>query len=190
MAVLKICKYGEPILHRSLTEVDYAAAKDSLARIIEDMWETCLVMRGAGLAACQVGLDMRLVVIAVPQDDKSWRRLTLVNPVVTARTGRKVEEEGCLSLPGLFAEAVRAAKVTVRALNEKGIPVEITASGFLAKVMQHEIDHLDGHVFTERVVAAEKNRVKSEIRRLKKHWAGIDESKQVPDYENGFPWDA
>jgi len=95
-----------------------------------------------------------------------------------------------LSLPGLFAEVQRATKVTVRALNEKGIPVELTASGFMAKALQHEIDHLDGHVFAERVIVSEKNRVKAEIKRLKKHWAAIDESKKVPDYENGFPWDA
>lgn len=190
MTVLRIVKYGEPILHRPVAEVDFVKSKAELSRIIEDMWETCLAMHGAGLAACQVGLDMRLVVIAMPDGKDKWRRLVLINPVFTEKEGRKVEEEGCLSLPGLFAEVLRAAKVTVRAFNEKGVLMQITATGFLAKVMQHEIDHLDGHVFTERVVASEKARVKSEIRRLKKFWVKIDESKQVPDYENGFPWDA
>lgn len=170
--------------------VDFALAKAKLPKIIDDMWETCVSVSGAGISACQVGLDMQLAVLVARQPDDSLKRIVIINPVIIAKTGKIIAEEGCLSLPGLFADVERAEKIVIRALNEKGVPVEITASGFMAKLFQHEIDHLSGAVFTDRVVPAEKTRVKQEIKRLKKHWAAIDESKKIPNYENGFPWDA
>lgn len=169
MAIMKIYKYGDEILTRVLKPVESSLIKKDLQQIIKDMFETMESAQGAGLAANQVGLDMRLVVIKVPkgEDEGEFIKAVLINPVIVEKSGRMYEEEGCLSFPGIFAKVKRYAKVKVHAFNEKGIPVEINAEGFFAKAIQHEIDHLDGITFIDRLPMLTKLKIKPALLRIK-----------------------
>jgi len=177
MAIRRICKYGEKILARKTKKVDFSAMGKELPGIIADMFETMDSAGGAGLAANQVGLDLRLAVIKVIREDEAPLQIVVINPEIVEKSGSRVEEEGCLSFPGLFARVRRAAKVKVRALNEKGLPIEINAEGFFAKALQHELDHLDGVVFTDRLPLLTRLKLKPTLLRMKGVWKKIDETK-------------
>lgn len=176
--IRRICKYGEPILRKKTREVDFDRIKDKLPAILRDMWDTCAAVKGLGLAANQVGLGLRLAVIEVKNDGgEGIRRLVIINPKITEKSGRLYEEEGCLSFPGFFAKIKRFSKVRVLALNEHGIPAEITGEGTLARALQHEIDHLDGRLFVERLPLVTRIKVRGVLRKMGRLWAKIDESK-------------
>jgi len=181
MAVRKILKYGEPLLTEKMKPVEYEKIKDMLPELLQDMWETCLFANGAGLSANQIGLPLRLAIIIISEKKKPVKMLTLINPRFTEKLGEMREEEGCLSLPGLFADTRRYAHVKVEALNDRGLPIEISAQGFMAKALQHEIDHLDGKLFIDHVEPMQKNQVKAKIKTMKKKWASIDEAKMALD---------
>jgi peptide deformylase len=166
MAVRKIYKYGEEILKRSLKKVDFDGMRKELPVVIKDMFDTLDAYQGAGLAASQVGLDMRLAVIKIPADDDSIISAVLINPVMIEKSGTMFEEEGCLSFPGLFQKVKRFSKIKVHCLNEKGLPVEINASGFFAKAVQHEMDHLDGITFVDRLPLMARLKVKPALARI------------------------
>ncbi|MFA5161668.1 MAG: peptide deformylase [Elusimicrobiales bacterium] len=177
MAVKRVCKYGEDILRKKLPPCVYGEIKKDLPSILRDMWDTCEAVRGQGLAANQIGLPLRLAVIAVPAPDKkSAVKLVIINPEIVESGGRMMEEEGCLSLPGLFARVPRSEAVRVRALNEKGAEVEIAARGLAAKALQHEIDHLDGKLFIDRLSGIAKIKAKSEIKSRRAKWEQTDEA--------------
>lgn len=168
MALMKIYKYGEPILRRKMKPVDPAIIRKKLQPVIEDMFETMEAAQGVGLAANQVGLDMRLAVISIPSGDEGETiDAVLINPVIVEKTGEMNEEEGCLSFPGIFAKVKRFQKVKVHCFNEKGMPVEINAEGLFAKAIQHEMDHLDGICFTDKVSAISRLKIKPALSRLK-----------------------
>ena len=120
-------------------------------RLIERMFEAMAREHGVGLAAPQVGCLVRIIVVDVSPFQAGTRPLALVNPVVTARRGSAVAVEGCLSLPGIEAPVRRAREVRVAAVDAHGQPVTIDATGLLARVLQHEMDHLDGVLFIDRV---------------------------------------
>lgn len=120
---------------------------DNLQTLIDDMFETMYDARGVGLAAPQIGISLRLTVIDVT-DDKS-QQLVLINPEITKAEGEEVYNEGCLSVPGAFDKVTRARQVSVRALNRKAEPFEMTADGLLGECFQHEIDHLNGKLFID-----------------------------------------
>ncbi|WP_424244760.1 peptide deformylase [Elusimicrobium posterum] len=184
MAIRKVIKYGDPILNTKLKKTDFKTIEAQLPALLQDMEETCLAVNGAGLAANQIGLTHRLALILIPepkpkasngadaplQGETRFKRYVIINPEIVETKGRIVDDEGCLSLPGLFVEIERAQTVKVRALNEKGQLVEIHATGLLAKALQHEIDHLDGKVFIEHADPSLKPAIKKEIKRLKKEW--------------------
>jgi peptide deformylase len=180
MAIRRICKYGESVLREKTRPVDFEKIKRELPDLLSDMWQTCEAVKGVGLAANQIGLDYRLAVIVIKGEDCE-NRFVLINPKITKKSGEMFEDEGCLSFPGLFVKVKRFFKVTAHALNEKGIPVEITAEGLLAKAIQHEVDHLDGKFFIDRAEPILKNKIKSAIKEMKKDWAEMDESKMVID---------
>ena len=169
----KVVKYGDPILRQKLKPTDFEVIRPILPQLLQDMEETCLAVHGVGLAANQIGLDYRLALILIPQSDKKdapLKRVVIINPEFIDKQGEIVEEEGCLSLPGLWVEIPRATDVTIKCLNEKGEAVKIRARGLLAKAIQHEMDHLEGHLFIDHADPALKPAIKKEIKKLRPEW--------------------
>lgn len=172
MTVLRITKYGEPVLRQKLKPVNYDELAPRLPQLLKDMEETCLAVRGVGLAANQIGLPLRLAVILLPGENEEDppTKYVIINPEIIAKNGEKIEEEGCLSLPGLWAEVPRATDVTVKYLDEKGKEHTRRARGLLAKAFQHEVDHLDGKLFIDLVDPKLKPEVKKIIKKLRAKW--------------------
>ncbi|MGH7324891.1 MAG: peptide deformylase [Candidatus Rokuibacteriota bacterium] len=160
MAVLRVRKYGESALRRRADAV--GAITPEIRAIVADMIDTMYDEVGIGLAAPQVGVPLRLVVMG---DDQTRQARALVNPVITERGGQVTAEEGCLSLPGIFAPVTRAAWVTVEASDLEGQPLRIAGQGLLARVFQHEIDHLDGVLFIDHLDALTRDRIKRKIKK-------------------------
>ncbi|MBI5623069.1 MAG: peptide deformylase [Elusimicrobia bacterium] len=166
---MRIVKHGEKVLRQACEPVDYAAVKRELPRLLRDMFQTMYSVRGVGLAAPQVGLNLRLSVIDVRPEGKA-QRLVLINPVIVSKSGKVVHEEGCLSLPGVWAEVERCAKVTIKALDARGRPYEMTGEGMLARAFQHEVDHLNGKLFIDHLDFITKLKVMSVIKEARKNW--------------------
>ena len=146
MAIRNIVKDGDPILKKKCRPVEKFDAK--LATLLDDMAETMHKANGVGLAAPQVGILRRIVVIEV----EPGNTIELINPKIIAFSGEQEEEEGCLSIPGKWGKTHRPMHVTVRAINRHGETFDISGSGLLARAFCHEIDHLDGKLFTDRVI--------------------------------------
>jgi peptide deformylase len=180
MAIRRICKYGEKILEKKTRKVDLKALKSELSGIIGDMFDTMEAVGGVGLAANQIGLGLRLCVIKIKKDGAEDMRIVLINPEIAEKDGSMTEEEGCLSLPGLFARVKRFSKVKVRALNEKGLPIELNAEGLFSKALQHELDHLDGALFIDRLPFLTRLKLKPALLKLKSRWKKMDESRPKP----------
>ncbi|MCK6409197.1 peptide deformylase [Thauera sp.] len=159
MALLPILRYPDPRLHTVAAPV--AGVDEDIRRLIADMAETMYEAPGIGLAATQVDVHKRIVVIDVSEDRSDLR--ALINPEIIERDGEQVHEEGCLSVPGIYEKVTRAERVKVRALNDKGEPFEFEADGLLAVCVQHEIDHLDGKVFVEYLSQLKLGRIKSKL---------------------------
>ena len=173
MAILRVTKYGENILRQKLKPVDFKTLEPLLPKLLKDMEETCLAVRGVGLAANQIGLEYRMAVILIPQsaeENAPLTRYVIINPEILSMRGEKLEEEGCLSLPGLWAEVKRATDVTIKYTDEHGQQQVKRARGLLAKAFQHEVDHLDGKLFIDLVDPALKPEVKKAIKKLRKNW--------------------
>jgi peptide deformylase len=134
---------------------------DRIRTLIRDMAETMYEAPGIGLAATQVNVHERVVVIDVSEDQSSLQ--AFINPEILERSGEQVGEEGCLSVPGVYDKVVRAERVKVRALNEKGESFELEADGLLAVCIQHELDHLDGKVFVEYLSLLKQGRIKNKL---------------------------
>lgn len=151
MAVRPVRIYGDPVLRQRATEVK--SFGDSLRRLAADLRETMHAYHGVGLAANQVGVLERVLVVDVPLDDEGTQRAahTLVNPVILSRTSSQRSDEGCLSIPGIFEEVTRALRVRVRYQDEAGREATLDAEGYLARAIQHEVDHLDGVLFVDRL---------------------------------------
>ena len=160
MAILKVLRYGDPSLRRTAEPVGDVTPE--IRRIIADMTETMYDEVGIGLAAPQVGISKRLIVIA---DEEGRGVQALLNPAIVDRGGEMTGEEGCLSIPGVFAPVTRAAWVKVEARSVDGQPVTINARGLRSRVLQHEIDHLDGVLFIDRVDPMLRDRIKREIKK-------------------------
>ena len=160
MAVLKVRKYGDPALRKSAAPV--GEVTQEVRKFIADMTETMYDEVGIGLAAPQVGISLRLIVIA---DEEGRGVQALLNPAIVDRSGEVTGEEGCLSIPGVFAPVTRAARVTVEARAVDGQPLTINARGLRARVLQHEIDHLDGVLFIDRVDPMVRDRIKRKIKK-------------------------
>ena len=145
MAVLDVVKAGHPVLKQVAEPVEHVNKK--LRALIDDMAETMYKTEGVGLAAPQVAVAKRIIVV----DDQSGSGLiALINPEITHAEGSQVGPEGCLSVPGYFGGVERFNKVTVKGIDPHNKKVTIKAEGFLARIFQHEIDHLEGHLFIEK----------------------------------------
>lgn len=142
MAILEIKKAGEAVLKEQAAPIE--RIDKSIRTLLDDMAETMYKANGVGLAAPQVGKSVQVVTIDVGEG-----LIELVNPQIVRKEGTEVGQEGCLSVPGIYGEVERAAKVTVEFLNRRGKRHRITATGLLARCLQHEIDHLHGRLFID-----------------------------------------
>ncbi len=145
--IAKIVKEPDPILHRSAKQVK--TITPDIENLVGVMIRTMHAARGVGLAANQIGSEWAILV-ANP-DGERGNEIVLINPVIEKRSGKTSSPEGCLSLPGISSEVTRAAQVTVSGLNREGKPVTLEAVQLLAKILQHETDHLGGRLFVDRV---------------------------------------
>lgn len=153
MAVRTIITEGDPRLRQKSLRI--RTVDDEVRRLAQDLWDTVRAARGLGLAAPQIGVLRRIIVVSIPPDyveeGDPGVELTLINPEIVRASGRQVGLEGCLSIPGWYGEVPRFMHVTVKALDLDGREVRIKGSGLLARVLQHEIDHLDGILFIDRI---------------------------------------
>ena len=162
MALLPILRYPDPRLYKvaePVREVD-----DRIRQLVSDMAETMYDAPGVGLAATQVDVHERVIVIDVSEDGDELR--VLINPEIISKSDElQVYEEGCLSVPGIYDKVERAARIRVRALNENGETYEFDADGLLAVCVQHEMDHLMGKVFVEYLSPLKQNRIRTKLRK-------------------------
>jgi peptide deformylase len=159
MALLTVRLYGDPILRTIAARVREVTPE--IRKIIADMTETMWHQVGIGLAAPQVGIGRRILVM----DDGKGGAQALINPVIEQRSGIVREEEGCLSLPGIFGEVERSKWVRVSALDGDGQPYVLETGGLHARVIQHEIDHLDGILFIDHLPPVQRDRIKKKIQK-------------------------
>ena len=149
MAKLKIRKAGDEILRKVCRPVEEITPR--ILTLLDDMTETMRAADGCGLAAPQVGVLRRIAVVEVEEGNV----IELINPRIIATAGEQQESEGCLSIPGRYGITRRPKHVTVRALNRKGVTFEVSGSDLLARALCHEIDHLDGRLFTDVAIRME-----------------------------------
>jgi peptide deformylase len=164
MALLQILEFPDPRLRlraQPVTQVDTA-----LRTLIDDMFETMYAAPGIGLAATQVNVAKRVLVIDLSENHD--QPLALINPEVLERSGVEETEEGCLSVPGYFDKVTRAEKVRVRALDRNGKQIEFEAEGLLAVCIQHEIDHLDGKLFVDYLSELKRTRIRKKLEKERK----------------------
>ena len=145
----EILVYPDPFLARKAVPVP--VVDDRIRALIRDMFETMYAAEGIGLAATQVGVGKRVVVLDVSPVDETIASVAVVNPEIVSRDGSATTVEGCLSVPGVQGEVCRAETVEVRGVDEQGTPLRIRADGILSRALQHEIDHLDGVLFIDRL---------------------------------------
>ncbi len=143
MAVYKVVEDGDEVLRERAREVPRITA--NIIKLLDNMRDTMYAYKGVGLAAPQIGVSKRVIVV-----DAGEGLVELINPVITGAEGEVTDVEGCLSIPGLVGDVKRAAAVMVKGLNRAGQETEIRAEGFAARVFQHEIDHLEGILFTDK----------------------------------------
>jgi len=165
MALLPILHYPDPRLHKKAKPV--AVVDDRIRQLVRDMADTMYEAPGVGLAATQVDVHERVVVIDVSEAGNELR--VLINPEITWKSDeRQTYEEGCLSVPGIYDEVERAARIRYRALDIDGKPYEAEADGLLAVCVQHELDHLDGKVFVEYLSNLKQTRIKTKLKKAER----------------------
>lgn len=162
MAILEIKEYGEPILREKALPVEEVTPE--ILNLIRDMAETMYTASGVGLAASQVGVPKRIILVDGEEDGL----IVLINPMIIKSEGEVVEEEGCLSVPDIYSQVKRSFKVTIKALNENGDPIEITKEDLIARALQHEIDHLDGILFIDRIGRMERQILLNKLKKKKR----------------------
>ena len=161
MALLNILHYPDPRLHKVASPV--TTVDDSIRRLIADMAETMYAAPGIGLAATQVDVHRRVIVVDVSEKGDALQ--AFINPVILERNGEAEREEGCLSVPGIYDKVTRADSIVVEALDRHGQPFRLAADGLLATCIQHEMDHLLGKVFVEYLSPLKQNRIKTKLRK-------------------------
>jgi len=161
MALLPILHYPDPRLHTVATPV--AAVDDNIRQLINDMAETMYAAPGIGLAATQVNVHQRLLIVDISESRDQLR--VFINPELLETAGEADCEEGCLSVPGIYEKVRRAERIKVRALDGDGKPFVLEADGLLAVCIQHEMDHLDGKVFVEKLSRLKQQRILSKLKK-------------------------
>jgi len=146
MALLQIREIGDPVLRSKSKKIDKVTKKTN--DLIDNMFDTMYEEDGVGLAAPQVGILKRIAIVDIREDNK----VVLINPEIIEEEGKAIMEEGCLSIPGETGDVIRSQKIKVRSLNREGKQIEFEAEGFEARAIQHEMDHLDGVLFVDKIV--------------------------------------
>ncbi len=163
----EVVKWPDPVLAKPGEKVTVFDAK--LKKLVDEMFDSMYAAQGIGLAAPQIAISKRITVIDVSFKKNPEERIALINPEIIAREGKQVEEEGCLSLPEIREKVSRAAKVKVKAQNVSGEWFEVEGEELLARAMQHEIDHLDGVLFIDRLSRLKRDLVIRKIKKLIKN---------------------
>ena len=167
MALLPILEFPDPRLRIKAAAVEVARlVEPSFQQLFDDMFETMYEAPGIGLAASQVDVHQRFMVIDVSEDNT--RPLVFVNPQITARQGEQVYQEGCLSVPNIFADVTRSDMITVQALDRHGQAFTMEADGVLAVCIQHEMDHLDGKLFVDYLSPLKREMVRKKLAKARK----------------------
>jgi len=166
VAVLEILKYPHPLLKKRCEKVDRIDVE--VKKLIRDMTETMYQANGIGLAACQVGVSRRVIVVDVSPIDPEKNFFAMVNPEVISEEGEIEHEEGCLSVPDCFEKMKRKEKIRVRGFSQAGKEIEISAEGILAIAIQHEIDHLNGVLILDRISRLKREIYRNKLRKEKR----------------------
>lgn len=161
MAKLPILLYPDPRLHTVATKV--TRVDDKIRQLIKDMGETMYAAPGVGLAATQVDVHSRIIIVDISPTRDQLR--AFINPEIVESSGQADCEEGCLSVPGVYEKVTRAQNIRVRALDAQGEPFELVAEGLLAVCIQHEMDHLEGKVFVEKLSRLKRQRILGKIKK-------------------------
>jgi peptide deformylase len=164
MAILPILQYPDERLHKVAKKIEQV--DNTIRKLVRDMAETMYSAPGVGLAATQVDKHIRLIVIDVSETHDDLK--VFINPELLKDEGEKENEEGCLSVPGIYEKVTRAERVTVRALNEKGESFTLEAEGLMAVCVQHEMDHLQGKVFVEYLSHLKQTRIRSKLKKQRR----------------------
>jgi peptide deformylase len=164
MAILQILQYPDERLHTIAKPV--VQVNDVTRKLVKNMAQTMYAAPGVGLAASQVDVHERIIVVDISETHDDL--LVFINPEILSLSGEQVGEEGCLSVPGIYENVTRADKVTVRALNLKGESFTLEAEGFLAVCIQHEVDHLQGKVFVEYLSTLKQTRLRTKLKKRRR----------------------
>jgi len=164
MAILSILQYPDERLHKVAKRVEQI--NDTTRKLVRDMAETMYSAPGIGLAATQVDQHIQLIVIDVSETHDDLK--VFINPELLLSQGEKENEEGCLSVPGIYENVTRAERITVCALDEHGKPFTLEAEGLMAVCVQHEMDHLKGRVFVEHLSHLKQSRIRAKLKKLRR----------------------
>jgi peptide deformylase len=166
VSILTIKNWLDPVLRKKGEAIDNI--DDSIVKLSENMIETTLDAHGAGLAANQVGLPYNLFVVDMGIEKQTHDLITVINPVITAMEGEEISEEGCLSIPEVYAEVKRALKVELKGIDLDGNEVRYEVEGFLARAFQHEMDHLNGSLFWDNLGKFKRDSLKRKFKKKQK----------------------
>ncbi len=164
--IYPIVKYGQTVLEKDAEPV--VSFDGDLQKLVADMFETMYAANGVGLAAPQIGISKRLCVIDVTVGEDPNGKLVLVNPTIVSTEGKQLEEEGCLSLPDFRARAGRPLRATVRAQDLQGKEFTLAGEGLLARAFCHEVDHLNGTLFIQRLSRLKRDSIRRKVRKMMK----------------------
>ena len=164
MAILQILQYPDERLHTVAQKV--VEVNETTRKLVRDMAETMYAAPGVGLAATQVDVHKRIIVLDISETHDNL--MVFINPEILSASGEQAGEEGCLSVPGIYETVRRSGKITVRALDETGEPFTLEAEGFLAVCIQHEMDHLQGKVFVEYLSQLKQTRLRAKLKKRRR----------------------
>lgn len=176
MALLKILEYPDPRLRTRARPVP--AVDERVRALVADMLETMYAAPGVGLAATQVDVHLRVLVLDI--SEKQDQPLALINPEILEKEGQDSSEEGCLSVPGFTESVDRARRIRVRALDRQGKPLELDAEGLLAVCIQHEMDHLEGKLFVDYLSELKRQRIRKKLEKAARRDGTPRERSRVP----------
>lgn len=161
--ILDIKKYPDPVLRKKAAEV--TEINEAIINLLDNMVETMLAAPGVGLAAPQVGVSKRIIVVDIMARTEQVNIQKFINPEIVEMEGCEIDEEGCLSVPGEYARVKRAQKILLKALNEKSDELTLELEGLPARIVQHEVDHLEGILFIDRLPIFSRETIKKHIKK-------------------------
>ncbi len=164
MSVVPIRLYGDPVLREKAAEI--TRVDDSILKLVADMFDTLRQAQGLGLAANQVGVLKRVFVVNLSHVKEGESPLVLINPVLTDKAGEIIGEEGCLSIPGIYEDVLRAKNVTFKGIDLTGKETIIQAEDLLSRVMQHELDHLNGILFIDHLSKIKREEIDTKLDKI------------------------